>query len=523
MRNLTVRAKLVLTQGIMTALMATMAVSSLISLGDANDRLADYVSDVNARATLAEGVRDAVARRAIAARNLVLVTTPQDVADEMQAVQQAEAQVKAQLSQLMSMASEPGLPPEVLARAKAIEAVEAQYGPVAADIVAKASSGHHEAAVAKMNADCRPLLHALMVAVEDYVSLAHQRGHQMIAEAEEHHAQQHLILLGLGVVALLSAIGLGWALVRNLWQALGSEPSELNAAALQVASGDLSPIPLAARAPAHSVMAALGTMQGQLAQLVNQVRSSSDSIATGSTQVAVGSAHLSQRTEEQASNLQQASASMMEIRSTVERNAQTAHQARQMADQARNAAHSGGNVMGEVVTTMQDITTSSRKVADIISVIDGIAFQTNILALNAAVEAARAGEQGRGFAVVAGEVRTLAQRSATAAKEIRGLISASVERVETGSRLIETAGSAIGEIVGQVNQVAELITEISDSATGQSTAISQMSDAVSQLDEVTQHNAALVEESTAAAESLRHQASTLADMVGRFRVERMAA
>ena len=191
MRNLTVRAKLVLTQGIMTALMATMAVSSLISLGDANDRLEDYVSDVNARATLAEGVRDAVARRAIAARNLVLVTTPQDVADEMQAVQQAEAQVKAQLSQLMSMASEPGLPPEVLARAKAIEAVEAQYGPVAADIVAKASSGHHEAAVAKMNADCRPLLHALMVAVEDYVSLAHQRGHQMVAEAEAHHAEQH--------------------------------------------------------------------------------------------------------------------------------------------------------------------------------------------------------------------------------------------------------------------------------------------------------------------------------------------
>ena len=523
MKNMSVRAKLTLTLGVMAVMMAAMAVSSLWALDDANDRLKDFVHGVNTRATLAEGVRDAVERRAIAARNLVLVTSPQDLADEGRAVQQAQTEVDAKLAALSKMASEANVPPEALARVKAIAAVEAQYGPVAQRIVALAGQGERDAAVASMNADCRPLLKGLLAAVEDYIQLTQKQARELIAEAEAQHARQHLILLSLGAFALLSAIGLGWALVRSMWTALGSEPSDLNAAALRVASGDLSPIAQAAHAPPDSVMSALGVMQSSLAQLVGQVRSSSDSIATGSTQVASGASHLSQRTEEQASNLEQASASMMEIRSAVERNANTANQARVMAAQARDAAHGGGNVMGEVVTTMQDITSSSRKVADIISVIDGIAFQTNILALNAAVEAARAGEQGRGFAVVAGEVRTLAQRSASAAKEIRGLISTSVERVESGSRLIENAGSAIGHIVEQVSQVADLISEISETATGQTTAISQMTDAVSQLDQVTQQNAALVEESAAAAESLRHQASSLTNMIGRFRVDAVAA
>ena len=523
MQKLSVKAKLNVTLGVLAVLMAVMAVMSLVALSDSNERLDAYVNRVSVRAELAEDTGHAVSHRAIAARNLVLQTAAEDQARELKAVQTAQAEVEESLGKLLKLMDEPDVAPATRDKAKAIAEIEARYAPVARQIVALTQSGQRDEAIASMNATCRPLLADLVLAVEEYVHHTHDVGEEMIAEAQAHYAQQRNLLLGLSAFALVAAFGLGRALVRSIWSALGSEPADLNAAALRVAGGDLSPIAEAARAPSNSVMSALGAMQGSLAQLVGQVRSSSDSIATGSTQVAVGASHLSQRTEEQASNLEQAAASMMEIRTSVERNADTANQARVMATQARNAAHSGGNVMGEVVTTMQDITDSSRKVADIISVIDGIAFQTNILALNAAVEAARAGEQGRGFAVVAGEVRTLAQRSASAAKEIRGLISASVERVESGSRLIENAGGAIGDIVQQVSQVADLISVISESASGQSTAISQMTDAVSQLDQVTQQNAALVEESAAAAESLRHQASTLTEMVGRFRLEPTAA
>ena len=257
MHNLTVKAKLILTLGIMSVLMAAMGISSLLALDDANARLVSYVSGVNARATLAEEVRDAVARRAVAARNLVLVTSPQDRANEERDVQKAQTEVDAKLAQLLAMATEARLPPEVLGRIKAIAEVEAKYGPVAQHIVKLAIQGQQEAAVASMNNDCRPLLKALMSAVDLYIAKTQEQGREMIADAEAHYAQQRLILLSLGVVALLSAAGLGWALVRSILAALGSEPNELNAVALQVARGDLSPITQATQAPANSVMAAL--------------------------------------------------------------------------------------------------------------------------------------------------------------------------------------------------------------------------------------------------------------------------
>ncbi len=522
MGKLSVRAKLSVSLGIMVFLMAVMAVSSLLALDDANERLEYYVRGVNARATLAIDVRSAVNQRAIAARNLVLVTQPDDLAQEKAAVLQAQADVAAKLAQLQKAVAEAQLPQAVRDKVTAIADIESRYGPMATRIVTLALAGEHEQAVASMNTDCRPLLKALLGAVNAYVDLSHERARELITAAEDEYARQRTILLVLCLFALVTASGLGWSLVRSLWQALGSEPTDLNEAALRVANGDLGPIAHADKAPANSVLAALGMMQRSLAQIVGQVRNSSDSIATGSTQIASGSTHLSQRTEEQASSLVQASASMTEIRTTVERNADTAREAKDKAAQASQAAHAGGTVMREVITTMQDITTSSRKVADIISVIDGIAFQTNILALNAAVEAARAGEQGRGFAIVAGEVRTLAQRSAGAAKEIRSLISASVERVESGSRLVEQAGTSIDGIVQQVGQVAELIADISTSAVDQTTTIGQMASAVSQLDQVTQQNAALVEESATAAESLQFQATALTQMVGQFKLREWA-
>jgi methyl-accepting chemotaxis protein len=286
-----------------------------------------------------------------------------------------------------------------------------------------------------------------------------------------------------------------------------------------VASGDLSSQVVVDRHDeTGQLLGALRHMNDKLVDIVRRVRDASDSIATGSAQIATGNTDLSQRTEEQASNLQQTAASMEQLTATVKQNSDTARQATQLAASATGVAAQGGQVVGQVVATMEGIAMSSRRIADIIGVIDGIAFQTNILALNAAVEAARAGEQGRGFAVVAGEVRSLAQRSAQAAKEIKNLISDSVERVEAGTRLVGDAGSTMGEIVDQVRRVSELIGAISSASLEQSTGIGQIGDAVNQLDQVTQQNAALVEESAAAAESLKHQAAALAATVAVFRV-----
>jgi methyl-accepting chemotaxis protein len=289
--------------------------------------------------------------------------------------------------------------------------------------------------------------------------------------------------------------------------------------ARRVAAGDLtSTIEVTSGDETGQLLAALKDMNDSLAGIVGNVRHASDSIATGSAQIAAGNADLSQRTEEQASNLEETAAAMEQLTSTVKQNSDTARQANQLAGSVSEAAEQGGKVVGQVVGTMDQITASSRKISDIIGVIDGIAFQTNILALNAAVEAARAGEQGRGFAVVAAEVRSLAQRSAQAAKEIKTLIGESVEKVETGSRLVDAAGQSMTNIVTQVRRVADLIGEISSASLEQTKGISQVGEAVNQLDQVTQQNAALVEESAAAADSLSQQANRLATAVDQFKL-----
>jgi methyl-accepting chemotaxis protein len=354
--------------------------------------------------------------------------------------------------------------------------------------------------------------------LEVLASFKDERGRLAADEGTQLYHSISLLMVVLTGASVLIGVLIGATLTRGLTRQLGGEPGDVAAAATAIAEGDLSGDIDTSRAQPGSVVQAMAQMQHALRRLVGQVRSSSDSIATASDEIAKGNADLSQRTEEQASNLQQTAASMEQLTSTVANNADTARQASQLAGSASVVAGKGGQIVGQVVKTMEEISASSRKIADIIGVIDGIAFQTNILALNAAVEAARAGEQGRGFAVVAGEVRALAQRSAQAAKEIKALIGDSVERVESGGRLVDEAGQTMDEIVTQVRRVTDLISEISAATQEQSSGIGQVGTAVSQLDEVTQRNAALVEESAAAADSLHQQAEELVQAISVFRL-----
>ncbi|WP_310312910.1 methyl-accepting chemotaxis protein [Paraburkholderia terricola] len=328
-------------------------------------------------------------------------------------------------------------------------------------------------------------------------------------------------LLGhLAVVLVIGAlISLAMVLIiRNVRASLGGEPEQAARLAANIAQGDLTQAVAVRPHDKTSMMAAMHEMQSRLQRTIGEIRSSAESIASATQQIAAGNGDLSQRTEQQAASLQETAASMEELTATVKQNADNARQASGLAHNASEIATRGNDVVSRVIDTMGEINESSRQIADIIGVIEGIAFQTNILALNAAVEAARAGEQGRGFAVVAGEVRSLAQRSGTAAKEIKQLIGASVERVHNGSTLVQQAGATMGEILQAVQRVTDIMGEIAAASEEQSGGISQVGRAVTQMDEVTQQNAALVEQAAAAAASLQDQAGRLRDTVSAFRV-----
>ncbi|ASY75460.1 methyl-accepting chemotaxis protein [Pectobacterium polaris] len=326
-------------------------------------------------------------------------------------------------------------------------------------------------------------------------------------------------LLLFAAFAVFIGIFISILITRTIKNLLGGEVAYAAHIAQEVAQGNLAVSVDLRPGDDHSVLAAMNGMRQSLSGIVEQVRESSESIATGASQIAAGSTDLSQRTEEQAANLQQTAASMEEMSQTVRQNTDTVRNATQLAQAASDTAAKGGKAVGNIVITMKEITDSSHKIGDIISVIDGIAFQTNILALNAAVEAARAGEQGRGFAVVAGEVRSLAQRSASAAKEIKELINHSVEKVEAGSVMVNSAGVTIEELVRQAQDVAGLLNEIGVTTQEQESGVSQIHDAVNQLDQVTQQNAALVEQSASAADSLSDQAARLVELMKVFIVE----
>jgi methyl-accepting chemotaxis protein len=377
-------------------------------------------------------------------------------------------------------------------------------------------AGNASAAQRLMLEKIGPLYAPVGSGIEALIALQLEVGKSDFLASEARYASiQTASLVALGCGILFAGL-FGWVLVRSIGRQFGAEPGEAARVAQSVAAGDLStPITLK-QGDTTSLMAQLKSMQASLARVVAVVRQGSEGVATASAEIAQGNHDLSARTEQQASALEETAASMVQLNATVGRNADSAAQANQLVTQAARVARQGGEVVGQAVETMKGISESSKKISDILSVINGIAFQTNILALNAAVEAARAGEGGRGFAVVAGEVRSLAGRSAEAAKEIKRLIDASVERVEQGAAQVNQAGATMTEVVDAITRVTDLMGEISAASSEQSAGVSQVGEAVIQMDHATQQNAALVEEMAAAASSLKTQAQELVQVVSVF-------
>jgi methyl-accepting chemotaxis protein len=429
-------------------------------------------------------------------------------ADDTAQSQKQAGELSAKIEALLRTDAERELFTRLQTRRKAFIAARDQVLKLKAD-------GLADEANAAMTQVFTPAADAYMVQMSQLVEHQRKAIDRTALDIDALNASSTQLLVVLAV--LCGAVGglLAWRLTRGITTPL----NEALNVARRVAAGDLTtPIRARGRDETGQLLGSLGDMQSSLSQMIAGIRQSSDSISTASSEIAAGNQDLSSRTEQAASNLQQTAASMEQLTGTVRQSADAASQANQLASSASSVATHGGEVVSQVVATMDEISRASRQIADIIGVIDGIAFQTNILALNAAVEAARAGEQGRGFAVVAAEVRSLAQRSAQAAREIKSLIGSSTEKVESGTQLVRDAGGTMNDIVTAVQRVTDIIGEITAAATEQSTGIGQVNSAVTDLDRATQQNAALVEEATAAAESLKQQAAHLTGMVSGFKL-----
>ena len=409
--------------------------------------------------------------------------------------------------------------PAVKEQFQVVRKVRTEYVTVRGRAFQLKADGDFDGAKRMFDKDVTPITTAYLAEVKRFAEMQIAAADGVANSIMDTYTSTRTLLIELGLLAIVVGVVFAWRITRSITHPIRAAVK----VAETVAAGDLtSTIMVASRDETGQLMQALKTMNDSLVAIVGQVRSGTDTIATASSEIAAGNMDLSSRTEQQASSLEETASSMEELTSTVKQNTDNARQANKLAGDAADIASRGGAVVADVVSTMGDINASSKKIVDIISVIDGIAFQTNILALNAAVEAARAGEQGRGFAVVATEVRNLAQRSSAAAKEIKGLIDDSVQKVDAGTRLVDKAGRTMEEIVQSIGFVTSIMGEISNASEEQSAGIEQVNQAISEMDQVTQQNAALVEEASAAAEAMQEQASELAQVVSVFRLDTTA-
>ncbi|SDV49055.1 methyl-accepting chemotaxis protein [Chitinasiproducens palmae] len=511
-RNLSVGRRLASGFAVVLVLFGVTAALSIYQMTVSENHFQKTFSDAEEKENLATRIRAGFDLRAIAARNVAMVSDPAAQPDE---VARATAGKKAIDDAMTRLAT---LPMDASERAslKRLVDLETQYAPVAQDIIALAVAQRQPEAIQHLTGQCMPLLNQV---IEELDRLTAEIHNASLNAAEQQHQSSRMAvfaILTLTGLALVVGVWVAVAVSRSLLRQLGGEPVDAARVAADIAAGRLGTVVPVREGDRDSLMTSLETMRATLARTVADIQASSEAIALAAGEIAQGNTDLSRRTEAQAGALQETASSMEELTATVRQNADNAQRARELSARTSELAARGGVAVEQVVGTMAGISESSARVADIIDVIDGIAFQTNILALNAAVEAARAGEHGRGFAVVAGEVRTLAQRSATAAREIKTLIDTSLGEVKAGAGQVQAAGARMNEIVTSVADVTALIGGIADASDQQRAGIEQVNQAVGQMDSVTQQNAALVEQASAAALAMADQAEQLRQGVATF-------
>jgi len=516
LRKMRIGTRLGLGFGAVLAVMIAVSVSGTFLFQKSRNDLAAVHEAANAKEALAADMKATELEMSGVMRNIGLHSEIKLMQADEDRARALGAQFDKAFEQMSKLTTDPA-EREVM---DAITKLDKQLDDPFKQALGLATSFRNEEAAKVLLGEVDPIVQKTLAQLNRLIDLQKKASQEAARNAIVMGDRLTLTTYGILAVVLVLAVLIAWTTTRSITGPL----TEAVSVARRVASGDLtSVLKPEGSDEAAELLGALRDMNDGLGRMVTQIRSGAESIAVGAGQVAAGNQSLSSRTEEHASSLEETASTLEEFTTTVRQNAEHARQASSLAGTASATAEKGGEVVSKVVTTMQEVTTSSKRISDIIGVIDGISFQTNILALNAAVEAARAGEQGRGFAVVASEVRSLAQRSAASAKEIRGLIEESVGRVENGARLVEQAGKTMDELVGSVKRVAEIMTEIAAASHEQSSGIEQINKAITQMDTVVQMNASLVEEATAAATSMANQATGLARAVAQFRVDDAAS
>jgi methyl-accepting chemotaxis protein len=511
-KNISIGQRLALGFGVVIVLLLLLAGLSYMRIASLNQEVSKMVDARYPKTVVANGIKADVNEATRSMLNVLIMTEPTQIAKELANLEARNASTTKAIGELTVTTTDD----KGKAILKEIDAVRKRFGPGQASFVGLINEDRKDDAMVKFMFSLRPQQNKYFESLDKFIAYQNEEMHKAGQEASAQTKQTQLLIMVLAGIAGALSLVVAVLATRSITKPL----KEAVEVAQRVANGDLtSEIKVDSNDETGQMMEALRHMNASLIKIVAEVRAGTESIAEASSEIASGNMDLSSRTEQQANSLGETSSSMRELTDTVQQNADNARQANQLAAKASEVAARGGSVVSHVIDTMGSITDSSKKIVDIIGVIDGIAFQTNILALNAAVEAARAGEQGRGFAVVAAEVRNLAQRSAAAAKEIKALIGDSVDKVREGSTLVEQAGVTMEEVVASVRRVTDIMGEITSASQEQSAGIAQVNNTILDMDETTQQNAALVEEAAAAAASMQDQAASLARVVSVFKLD----